>query len=299
MQRLSEVAISKKVERTKNADGSVRNPPTQEWQRTYKTEPIEYTTSLGFGIGNTDIPNGVSIKIDFELAKKEFVVVASNKTEAENKGYRALIKEMKLLIPCAQLSDTLFNSFNSHIKTRRYVIPHIRSEIITHTVGINKTTYETDRLFIGSSLTPAKVIIGFVPTTAYLGSYDTNPFNFMHNFGGATSSTSKDTCRVIKQKLTLNGTSIDGLDYTSESLSYVKMLNTLNMFDTGFTNSVTRLKFIGGSYLVPYDLTTSPGWSSSSLVMPKIRDGQYRYFIIIYCNCFLTLNPPFFFFFQI
>lgn len=245
---------------------------------TYQTQPVEFITSLGFDIGSMDIPNGVSIQVDFELAKKEFCIMTSNEDLAISEGFRPLVKEMRLLVPCLKLSETLFNTFNTRIKTHPYIIPHYRTEVITHTVGVNKTTYETDRLFVGSSGTPAKVVIGFVSTAAYLGKYSLNPFEFMYSFGGATE-TDPTVCQIKKQKLTLNGNTIDGLDNSSVLLSYVKMQKILNMLDTGFSNSITRSKFVGGSYLMPYDLTTNPGWSTSNILMPKVRDGQYRYFL--------------------
>lgn len=233
-------------------------------------------SSLGFDIGDQDIPNGVGITIDFELSKKEFVIMSSDKKIAEEKGYRALIKDMRLLIPCRAISDTLFDGINARIKEHPYIIPHYRTEVITHTVGINKTTYETDRLFIGSSITPAKIIVGFVSTESFLGKYDKNPFNFLYSFGGNTA-TDPTTCKVKMQRLTLNGNTLDGLDTDDDRLAYVKMQNNLNMLDSGHTNSITQNKFIAGSYLTPYDLTTNPGWSTSDYLTPKVRDGQYRY----------------------
>ena len=219
-----------------------------------------------------DIINGVTVRLDFRLNDAQFLFQHEKNSTVEP---RFEIESFYLLVPCADLEDTVYLNIEKGLKHSPMILPYTRKEVIVNSIPQNSENFLTDTLFSSSPYLPSRIIVGYVKTDAYLGSYTENPYDFKKTFTGKVNGVEK-TSIIDKQVLYLNGSAIDGLDGDESILDYYNLFVNGYFADTGFTNSISLPAFVGGYYFKICDLTTAAGSGPTKLITPGIRSGHCR-----------------------
>ena len=128
------------------------------------------------------------------------------------------------------------------------------------TLSSGISTAEIDSLFVGQI--PNKIFLFMVENEAYSGKYDKNPFNFQH-FDLRSCSLS-----VEGKQLPQNGINIDvdNNEWIEAYYSYVKNCG-LYPYDRG--NGVTRDQYLGGCFIMAYDLTPDDAGDGVAYLTPR------------------------------
>jgi hypothetical protein len=135
------------------------------------------------------ILNGVSCRIEFQLAQSAFFLMAEAGLDIKFE-----VEEMTLSIPTAVLSSDVFLKIERNLKSKDAVINFRRREVLPQTIPQNTIVWHSDTLFPLNNL-PCRIVLGFLSTSARLGNLQQNPYEFKRTFGN---------CSISQVNLTLN-----------------------------------------------------------------------------------------------
>ena len=233
--------------------------------RIYSTDPVTYVGLLGCDLKD-DIINGVSVKINFKFCEDEFCIFT---TDAVSEKPKYVVDSFYLLVPCCEIEDSTSMAIEKSLEKTPYTMFFNRGEVLINSIPMGSQMFFSDTLFNNSTQLPSKIVVGFIPTTVYQGTYKKNCFNFQNEFMGGA--------KIKSQELFLNGSSVDGITDADATIDFFKNYLYGNYVDSGFTCSISRADFYGGVYLVSYDLSTSAGSSPTGHIAPGIRVGNCRF----------------------
>ena len=204
------------------------------------------------------IPNNVNVRLILTRSRQEFFMMS---WASSQKPFQITIESATLdvrpvkLAPSEQLRlERVLASLSGAL----YPITHVVVKNFTLSSGIS--TAEIDSLFVGQI--PNKIFLFMVENEAYSGKYDKNPFNFQH-FDLRCCSLS-----VEGKQLPQNGINIDvdNNEWIEAYYSYVKNCG-LYPYDCG--NGVTRGQYLGGSFIIVYDLTPNDAGDGVAYLTPR------------------------------
>jgi hypothetical protein len=165
-------------------DGSNPDPKSQNWNtglliryRMIKNgKSFEVEGKLFEDLFNLDNPilNGVPIKIRLTPSPNPFRLMSS--IPANN--YKLVLEEVKLMVCEITPSPTYYSQITNHLKTTTAKYPYLKTEMVTHGIQTDSSSLVLDNIFQGR--VPSKMIVAMVSTSAFLGNYLKNPFNFQH-----------------------------------------------------------------------------------------------------------------------
>ena len=138
-----------------------------------------------------------------------------------------------------------------------YPITHVVAKNFTLSSGIS--TAEIDSLFVGQI--PNKIFLFMVENKAYSGKYDKNPFHFQH-FDLCCCSLS-----VEGKQLPQNGINID-MDNNKWIEAYYSYVKNCGLYPYDWGNGVTRGYYLGGSFIMAYDLTPDDAGDGVAYLTP-------------------------------
>ena len=118
--------------------------------------------------------NGVSITLKMYPNDKKFLIMSGDAHE-----YKVEITSASFKVCYVKVSDSVVIAQNEVLKLSPAMYPFWKSNIKTFSLPKGISTYTSDDIFHGK--VPSKVVLGFVRTEAYSGSYTHNPFNFVHS----------------------------------------------------------------------------------------------------------------------
>ncbi len=243
---------------------------------------------------------GVSLRIELTRSSNPFVLIRPVLNPPQTDDYTINLKNISLLCPVATLSSDTFRKLQKHLASHDATLYYTRVQVTNRAIPAHSKTFVSDNLFPGTQL-PCKLVLGFIPTTTYLGDINKNPFNFARSWTWETSSTVGDdeawtslpggstsnvqgvgdtkTAFLEKVSLTLNGKSVDGWEgratARNDTMMFVRLQHYLGLTKSRTGNNVTLNEFMGGAFFCMYDLSTS-GQSAIDSVIPAVRLGNLR-----------------------
>lgn len=135
------------------------------------------------------LPPGVKVKFELERSKDEFFLM---KQSSDNEKYKVKIININLLMPIAQLTQGVFNEYNTiltrQIDNKPVGISFRKIAIRPLNIPRNSETFYSEVLFTDDM--PLRIIICFVESNRRTGDYSLNPFRFDRKWTWNVSSVS-------------------------------------------------------------------------------------------------------------
>ncbi len=278
----------------------------------YTTNPVTFVGKLHSDLLSCEcgIIPGIALKVELTRADIDFTLMIPDITDTEK--YQLKIKEATLLCSVATLSTDHYLKLQQNLETKQAAIYYKRVQVQNKAIPANSKTFVSENLF-SATLMPSRLILAFLPTTAFLGDRTKNPFNFGrkwsyttstiaeptsgsrrssftilgHEIGGALTRTEDEagnvrgtkTIFLEKVNLTLNGKSLDGWEgkatENNDPMMFMRLHHYLGFTDVTTGNNLTMEEFLGGAFFCVYDLTTS-SQSFLDFVVPSVRLGNLR-----------------------
>lgn len=120
------------------------------------------------------IPNGIELRLRLHPSSDKFTIMHSVESEA----YISKIHDVVLCLQAVQPTPKLLVEHDKLLMKQNARFFYERSEVKVFSIGKDLTTWAIEQLF--ATTIPRQLIIGFVSTSAYLGSYSENPFHFQN-----------------------------------------------------------------------------------------------------------------------
>lgn len=213
------------------------------------------------------VVNGVGLKFEFSLNKNSRIFMADAVAAP-----RVVVESMELLIPSAELSSDMHLKVERLLNSKSFDISYRRKEIQIFQIPASSSIYLTDNLWLNKTL-PSRLFIQFVKTTAYLGNYAQNCFEFVRDIH-IDSVDKTNNCSISCCDLFINGSLADGLA-SSEMMDFYRFNETLQLNDSPFSNHLSLADYNKGNCIFGFDLTTSHN-ATLGLVVPATRKGNLR-----------------------
>ena len=154
-----------------------------EWFKKLNTIPgstnptcVEFMGPLMADICNQDryILNGVDIDIKLWPNRDEFRLI----TFPDNTKAKLVIEEIKLLVCKVKLSPVTILSHASVLKENNALYPYQKTDIRTKHMASGSYGETLEEIYQGQ--VPSRLIVGFVESESYNGSFSKNPFHFQN-----------------------------------------------------------------------------------------------------------------------
>ncbi len=246
---------------------------------------------------------GLSLRVELTRAPDNFSLIRPVLNPVQTDDYKITIKTASLFCPVASLSSDTFRKLEKHLSSNDASLYYTRVQVTNRAIPANSKTFISENLFPGTQL-PCKLILGFIPTTTFLGDVEKNPYNFARSWTWEVSGERErdrerppsegsfvtigsnvenvgdsKTAFLEKVSLTLNGKSVDGWENRAtakdDTMMFVRLHHYLGLTKSRTGNNVTLREFMGGAFLCAYDLSTN-GQSAIDTVVPSVRLGNLR-----------------------
>ena len=150
----------------------------------YYGDDVTYLARLQHDLVSCDVPliPGIEVNIEMSINKNEFLV----KTSEASPKYKLKLKELYLHVPIGILSASLYNSMEASLKSKPVLMHYTRTSISILEIPLSSSSFTAETVFSRTQV-PSKVIIGFVDTEAFNGSFSKNGFNFRRSWTGESS----------------------------------------------------------------------------------------------------------------
>lgn len=176
---------------TKNSGYEIRKKPFSYKETSgtttttkYYGDDVTYLAIIQHDLVSCDVPVIPGVTVDFEMSlnKKEFLV----KTSEASPKYKLKLKELYLHVPIGILSTSLYNSLEASLRNTPVKMHFTRTSISIVEVPTDSTNFTLDTVFSRTQV-PSKIIIAFVDTEAFNGSYSKNGYHFRRSWTGESS----------------------------------------------------------------------------------------------------------------
>jgi len=125
----------------------------------------------------TGIPPGTKIRFELDRSSDDFVLI---KKATDTTDYKIKILNIALLMPIAQLSQSVFNEYESlltrSVNTKPVGISFRRIDIKPYNIPRNSVSYHSELLF--SDDMPTRIVVCFIESDRHLGNPNKSPFFF-------------------------------------------------------------------------------------------------------------------------
>jgi hypothetical protein len=179
--------------------------------------------------------NGVSIGIKLYSSLNSFRLLSD--TPIPNEKLQIVDARFKLCVQ--RVTAGVLLAHEKLLQEGPAIYHYLRSEIKTTSIASGQYSFSADDIFQG--LVPSKLVVGLVASTAYIGDYKKNPFNFQHY-----------DCSSV-------GLYVDGQSYPSQPLQpnyvgnqYVECYRTMATFRNDV--NVSREEYKNGFCLYVMDI---------------------------------------------
>jgi len=123
------------------------------------------------------IPPNISMKLRLFRNKTEFVIL--HKVE-NNPAYKLVIEEATLHLSRHFLAPQIYNPYINKLNAgEKAIYPLTQHEVLSFPIAQGSTSHVRQWLFPNNKL-PRRLVVAFVSTKAFEGTYGENPFNFQH-----------------------------------------------------------------------------------------------------------------------
>lgn len=239
-------------------------------------EFAQFTAHLNLSMFNQNrlLLNYVDFKLIAYLNDPQFVIDALE-IEQDQTKYQYEVADIKLILNEYELADGASSAIEQMLKERK-MISYPLTNVECRSFFIGPNIFETSELRLLTSSVPKRIVMCFVDSEAYLGSYKKTPFNFGHfdvkdifiNAGGRT---------IPAQPQNLN---FETNDYMP---AYSAMLEGSGMARSTGNNGITREMFKQGSCYLIFELSTCLDSNTFDLI--KLGTTSFKIF-------FRKATPP-------
>ena len=118
--------------------------------------------------------NGVEVQVKLWPARPAFTLMTAD----ENKAYRIVVTEAILKVCQIQLNPSVSLAHAELLALTPAKYPFERTDIKTFNIPSGSYHFRAEDLYQGA--VPSQLILGLVKSEAYNGSYQLNPYNFIH-----------------------------------------------------------------------------------------------------------------------
>jgi hypothetical protein len=129
---------------------------------------------LDLSSASCGLPPSCKVKIELDRSSDEFFIL-SQSTDTEK--YKVKILNICLIVPVAQLSQTVYNQISTLHAKEDVAIHYRRLEVRPFSLNRNSEEFNSNNLFVEEI--PCRIAICFIETSSKNGKYHANPFNFV------------------------------------------------------------------------------------------------------------------------
>ena len=207
------------------------------------------------------ILNGIRIGIKFIPNTDSFNLISST---SETTKYKINIIDHSIIVPHIIPSGAVLINHDKMLQNTNAKYPMRRTEV--RSLSIPQGTSNVNELIFQDQL-PSRIILGFVKSLAYNGSYTTNPFNFLH-------------CNINFLRVSVNGDSVNGhpiqLKFSGDkdyefTESYLNLFQGTGKFQKDFGNNIQLVEYNNGYSIFVVDIDGTHSMNQSHSLMPDTR----------------------------
>ena len=243
---------------------SGKNAGMKKWrERTTKSKEVEMIGRLHVDIFNSTkyLIGGVNVRISLIKSKAEFHLIAQ---PPEGKSYKSILTHASLFIRKCKLNPSVILAHNRALEKDTVKYPLKRVTVKTFSIPTGNLGVTQDNLFL--TQLPTRLIVSFVDSDAFNGSFKKNPFNFKHN-NLSYIALFVDGVQKPQKALTPN------FNHKLFTRSYHRLFSELGLANKNEGNMIQISDFDGGYCMFAFDL--SPGILDGEQV-ELVRSGQFR-----------------------
>lgn len=193
---------------------------------------------------NRLILNGVEIQIKLCPSDSKFCLMS----DGDEANYKVDIVDAFLKVCKVTLAPSILLAHSQLLDTTPAKYPYECTEIKTYTIAKGNFSFKAENLFQGA--VPSRLVVFFVKTNSYIGSYKLNPFNFVHQ-------------KLNSLAVYLNDESVPAKplkpDFVNKNFAecYYNLFAHLDQAGQDAGNYITRNDFDSGYTLFMFDLQPS------------------------------------------
>jgi hypothetical protein len=203
------------------------------------------------------ILNGVPIQIKLFPSLNPFRLMSN----AADPKFTVDIDEVLMKVCHVTVNPNMIIVHNEMLDSKDAIYPFWKSIIRTYGIPEGNFTHSCEDILNG--VVPSKVIVGFVPSEAYAGSYTKNPYNF-------------ENLKLNYLEFMVDGNSVPSRPFQPDFVNndYVTEFNSLffNKYPQHGGNFIERNDYSGGYALYCFDIEGQVGNDLMSIP----RNGQTR-----------------------
>ena len=205
------------------------------------------------------VKDDVNISLRLTRNKNEFCLIGDLKT-----NYEVHIVNAKLTVRKVRIHPSILKAHALAIEKQPAKYPISNVEVVSHTLtqGVMEAAFDN----LCPTALPKRVVIGFVESESYSGSYIKNPYNFQH-FDITEISLAVDNNHVAYSPITLD---FNTNNYTS---GYYSLITELDRGGLDIGNSISKEEYAKGYTLFAFDLSPD---KTNGEIFNLIKRGNLR-----------------------
>lgn len=187
-------------------------------------------------------PPGTRITLTLNRAEDRFFICSSK----NDKSYKFQIRDMYLNIRHVTLSPEIVQQHQKDVESGKPILlPYNRTTITTFSYAAGTPSI---RPILLEGPLPKFLMLGFVKSANFHGSFKTNPFEFVN-------------CDINNLSINVNGETIPSIPYTPDfdndlvTREYREFFDNIGILTGNKANMMTPHLFLNGLTLFPFDLT--------------------------------------------
>jgi hypothetical protein len=208
-----------------------------------KSNTIQLVTPLASDFFQLDrlYPPGSRIQVTLTKAPEKFFLMS-----ADDKPCKFQIDDMYLSVRHITVSPEILKQHQEEIKERPVILPYNKTAIQTYSYPAGSTNINTS--LISTSTLPKTMLIGFVHSSHFNGSYKKNPFLF-------------DNLNINYLSISVNGQTLPTYPYTPDfgngliAREYRDLFDNIGILTGNKNNMMTPKYYCKGMTLFAFDLT--------------------------------------------
>jgi hypothetical protein len=214
--------------------------------------------------------NGVEIKIRLQQSRNEFRLMADTDVE-----YKVEIENIFFKVCKVVVTPSIISGHDIALSKSNAIYNYTRNEIKSYTIPKGSYNYNIEDFFNGDI--PSRLLIGFVSSIAYNGSYKHSPYNFQH-FNASYLAVSVDSQIMPSKALQpvyekRSDTALPSV-HGNYAEAYQTLLSGLDKLGRDKGLMFTRLQYPLGYCLYLFDLD---GAITNEGDFPLIRKGNLKF----------------------
>ncbi|XP_070546141.1 uncharacterized protein F54H12.2-like [Ptychodera flava] len=189
--------------------------------------------------------NGVDLKLKLTRGKNDFCLMSSQPAN----GYKIQILEASLHVRRVKVAPFIIESHARALELSPAKYPISRVECKSYAVTPGHLTFTKENVFLDPL--PRRLIIGFIESNAFSGSYEKNPYNFETqniNYLAVFRNSELITGKPLTPKFSVQG----GRNYIR---AYETLFSGTDIFTGDKGHNLDRDDFVGGNCLFAFNLT--------------------------------------------